>query len=273
MLALMMFTMGLALAIKDFAAVVQAPKAAIVGIFCQMMLLPAVGYALSVIFALSPAMTMGFMIVCLSPGGVMSNYVSYLARGDSALSISLTVLSSLITVFSLPILINWVQQSVGIDATSMSLPVKQTMVFLASITLIPVTLGMLVRRFFGSIADKLSSPLSALCSALLAIYIVYIWASKADDIAVSFAAVGPPVIALMFTISILSFACAKLANIAEHRVFTIVIEASLQNSAMAFTITSVLLQDVSLGIPNLFYSIAMFVPAFILIMLGRSKNR
>ncbi|MEH6571206.1 MAG: bile acid:sodium symporter [Halioglobus sp.] len=271
MLALMMFTMGLTLSTTDFAKVVQTPRAAIVGIFCQMMLLPAVGYLLCLIFSLSPAMTMGFMILCLSPGGVMSNYISYLARGDGALSISLTVISSLISVFSLPLMINWVQYSVGIDSTSMSLPVMQTIVFLASMTLIPVALGMLVRRFSSTLADKISSPLSALCSSLLLVYIVYVWSSRGEDIAISFAAVGPPVIALMIAISLLSFTIAKLAALPEHKVFTIVIEAGLQNSAMAFTITSVLLNDLSLGIPNMFYSMAMFVPALILVALGRRR--
>jgi len=272
MLALMLLTMGLKLSKTDFARVVQTPKAVVIGIFCQMILLPAVGYILCLLFSLSPAMTMGFMILCLSPGGVMSNYISYLARGDGALSISLTITSSLISVLSLPLMINWVQYSVGIDSTTMSLPLGQTIGFLASITLIPVSLGMLVRRMSTTLAEKISSPLSALCSTLLLIYILYIWSTRSEDIAISFAAVGPPVITLIVAISLLSFTCAKLAGLPEHRVFTIVIEGSLQNSAMAFTITSVLLNDLSLGIPNMFYSMAMFVPAFILIALGRRRE-
>lgn len=271
MLALMMLTMGLTLSTGDFARVLQSPKAAIVGIFCQMMLLPAVGYALTLVFSLSPAMTMGFMILCLCPGGVLSNYISFLARGDGALSISLTVMSSLISIVSLPLLINWVQYSVGIDAAQMSLPVMQTIGFLASMTLLPVSAGMLIRHFSSDFADKVSSPLSGLCSAMLLIYIVYAWSTRGEDIAISFAAVGSAVIALMIAISLLSFASAKLAGLSEHRVFTVVIEASLQNSAMAFTITAVLLNDESLGIPNMFYSMAMFVPAFILVALGRRR--
>jgi len=272
MLALMMFNMGLTLSAADFAGVVKTPRAAIVGIFCQMMLLPAVGYLLCLIFSLSPAMTMGFMILCLCPGGVMSNYISYLARGDGALSISLTIASSLLSVVSLPLIINWVQYSVGIDATTLSLPVKQTITFLATMTLIPVSCGMLLRRLSSALADKISSPLSTICSLLLLVYILYAWSSRGDDIAASFAAVGPAVIALMITISLLSFSCAKLAGLSEHRVITVVIEASLQNSAMAFTITSVLLNDESLGIPNIFYSMAMLVPAFILVVLGRVRH-
>ncbi len=271
MLALMMFTMGLTLSTSDFSALVKSPKAAFVGIFCQMMLLPSVGYVLTLVFSLSPTMTMGFMVLCLCPGGVMSNYISYLARGDGALSISLTVMSSLISIVSLPLVLNWVQYSVGIDATEMSLPIKQTIGFLASITLLPVSLGMLVRHFANNAADKISSPLSAICSVMLLIYILYAWSSRSEDIATSFAAVGSAVIALMFAISLLSFGCAKLAGLSQHRVFTVVIEASLQNSAMAFTITAVLLNDESLGIPNIFYSMAMFIPAFILVALGRRR--
>jgi bile acid:Na+ symporter, BASS family len=269
MLALMMLTMGLTLTTNDFVRVFKVPTAALTGAFCQLLLLPAIGWLVIVLFKLEGDMALGLMLICLCPGGVLSNYVSFAARGDVALSVSLTVLSSFITVFSVPILLRIAQSALGANETEVTLPVWDTMQFMASITVIPVALGMLVNSRFVELAQRIAPKLSTICSVMLGIYIVYVWSNNAGNIAQGAAQIGAAVSVLILLSSLLAAGIALVVKLSPQRVITLVIETGLQNSALAFTLAVVILKNESLAIPNVFYSVAMFAPALLMVWLGR----
>ncbi len=269
MLGLMMFTMGLSLTSADFARVLKVPTAAVLGTVCQLVVLPACGWLIIGLFDLRAEMALGLMLICLCPGGVLSNYISYLARADVALSVSLTVLSSFVTVFSVPILLNLAQSALGDSSTEIQLPILDTMQFMASITVIPVTLGMLSNHYLHELSQRSAPRLSTACSVMLGIYILYVWSNNSDNIVEGFRQVGGAVSVLLLLTSAIAGAAAALARLGSQRIITLVIETGLQNSALAFTLAVVLLKNELLAVPNVFYSVAMFVPAFIMVAVGR----
>lgn len=269
LLALMMFTMDLSLTTADFARVLKVPTAAVLGALCQLVVLPACGWLIIGLFDLRAEMALGLMLICLCPGGVLSNYISFLARADVALSVSLTVISSFVTVFSMPILLNLVQSALGDSATEIQLPILDTMQFMASITVIPVALGMLSNHHFQAVSQRLAPKLSTACSVMLGVYILYVWSSNSDNIVEGFRQVGGAVSVLLLLTSAIVGAAAALARLGSQRIITLVIETGLQNSALAFTLAVVLLKNELLAVPNVFYSVAMFVPALIMVAVGR----
>jgi bile acid:Na+ symporter, BASS family len=133
-----MLGMGLGLRIEDFTRVLVYPKAVVVGLLAQLVMLPILGFALASIFPLTPELAVGVMILAACPGGPTSNLLTYLARGNVALSITLTAMSSLITVFTIPLVVNLAMETFLGEATPLSLPVGATVLQIAVITLIPV---------------------------------------------------------------------------------------------------------------------------------------
>ncbi len=273
MLALMMFTMGLSLTFADFSWVMRFPTAALLGCFCQLLLLPAIGWVIVLWSDLPPVMALGLMLICLCPGGVLSNYISFMARGDVALSVSLTVISSFITVFSVPVMLRLVQSGLGATETEVQLPVLDTMQFMAFVTVIPVGLGMLVHARSAALATKLAPWMSRISSLMLFGYILYSMSSNSANIVDAMTQTGGAVVALLLLSALISGALALAFRLSEQRVITLVIETGLQNSALAFTLAIVMLKNEALIIPNLFYSAAMFVPAFAMVALGRWRAK
>jgi bile acid:Na+ symporter, BASS family len=173
-LAIVMLSMGLSLLPQDFLRVTRYPKAIAIGLIAQLLLLPIVGFLIASIVPMQPEIAAGLMILALCPGGPSSNLITYLAQGDVALSVTLTALSSVITVFTIPIFANLsLQHFAGQDA-AISLPIGQTMLQIFAITLVPVGLGMLVRQKFPNLAQRLEKVTSRLAIAFLALIIIAI---------------------------------------------------------------------------------------------------
>ncbi|MGB3636992.1 MAG: bile acid:sodium symporter [Rivularia sp. (in: cyanobacteria)] len=146
-LFIIMLGMGLGLTLNDFKRVFIQSKAVILGLIAQLIVLPTIGFLLATIFPLSPELAVGVMILAACPGGPTSNMVSYLVRGNVALSITLTAISSLITVFTIPIVVNLAMQKFMGEAIALQLPFLKTLIQIAVITFIPVALGMLLHRY------------------------------------------------------------------------------------------------------------------------------
>lgn len=271
LLALMMFTMGLAVSKQDFLRILRIPQLIAFGLLLQLLLLPAIGFVVLYLFALPAELALGFIAICACPGGVLSNYVAFKARGNVALSVSLTLFSSVITVFTIPVLMNLAQVCFDIEKSALNLPLLQTMLSIAKITLLPVALGMLLRAFREAVADSIAPYLNRFCSTALIGYIVYLWFQQREPIVAAAQEIGLAVGVLVSTVALLVVFLCNLLNIAAKERRTLVIETSIQNSALAFTVTAVLMQNPVYAIPTVFYSVAMFFPALVLIFLARRQ--
>lgn len=144
-LAFIMIGMGLSLTLDDFKRIVRYPKAVVIGLICQLIVLPIVGFLLISYFEVTGAMAVGVMIIAACPGGATSNLISHLAKGDTALSISLTAVTSLITVITIPLIVNYSIVHFG-EEGSVLLPLGRTIAQIFVITLIPVSVGMMIHR-------------------------------------------------------------------------------------------------------------------------------
>lgn len=149
-----MLGMGLGLTLKDFSRVLVYPKGIVVGLLAQLVMLPILGFIVASLFPLSPELAVGVMILVACPGGPTSNLVTYLARGNVALSISLTAISSLLTVFTIPLVVNLATRAFMGEATDLQLPFLATVLQIAVITIIPVAVGMALHYYLPLFAAR-----------------------------------------------------------------------------------------------------------------------
>jgi BASS family bile acid:Na+ symporter len=151
-LFIIMLGMRLGLTVKDFTRILVKPKAVIISLIAQLIIVPVVGFLLVIFFPISPELAVGVMILAACPGGATSNLITYLVKGDVALSITLTAISSVVTVFTIPPIVNLAMQKFMAESVSLQLPFFKTVIQIAVITLIPVSLGMLIHHYAPALA-------------------------------------------------------------------------------------------------------------------------
>ena len=172
-LGIIMLGMGLSLVPADFKRVVKYPKAATLGLFNQIVLLPIVGFALLLLMPMrTPELAVGIMILAASPGGPTSNLISHISKGDTALSITLTAISSIIVVITIPIIVNFSMKFFLQAGDYVPLPIFDTIVKVLIITIIPVTIGMLIRSKTPQFAAKMDRPVKIMSGVLLIVIIL-----------------------------------------------------------------------------------------------------
>jgi BASS family bile acid:Na+ symporter len=271
-LTLIMFAMGLGLGVKDFKRVGETPKAVAVGLVGQLIFLPILAMACALVFELSSTLAAGLLLLSLCPGGITSNLVAKLAKADEALSVSLTTLSSLIGVFSVPILFNLLVINFEVASTEFALPLMDTIKEIFSLTVLPVSAGMLVAYFVPTYRAKLERWFTRIGTVLFIVLVLLIWTDQLAMITSSFASVGPAAIALnilsMFAGASLSF----LLGLNRQQTKTMCLEVGIQNSALAFFIAYNLLDSPELTIAAACYSPIMFFTAMSIPIYQRYKN-
>lgn len=267
-LMVVMGGMGLSLTIADFKRVVTYPKAILFGLFNQLIMLPIIGFLLVMAFSIAPEIAIGVMILAACPGGPTSNLISHLAKGDTALSVSLTAISSVITVFTIPIIINLAMVSFVNQSEQIHLDVWDTIVKIFSIVLIPVMLGMLVNRFWPKFAQKMGRPVKIISGLLLLLIIIGIIIKEIDTLPGYFAQAG--VITLLLNILTMSFGYfgARFMRLNMSQSISITIESGIQNGTLAIAIAAGLLGNLSYAIAPVVYSIIMFLTAGVVIYMG-----
>lgn len=174
-LFIIMTSMGMGLTLKDFRRVTVEPQGVILGLIAQLLILPAVGFLIASIFSLPPELAVGLIIIAACPGGSTSNMITYLIKGNVALSIALTAFSSFITVFTIPLVVNLAMQIFLGEGTTLQFSLLETTLKIAVITIIPVSLGMLIKHFtpqFAAKAEKLAKYLSLFFLAIIIFGIV-----------------------------------------------------------------------------------------------------
>ncbi|NER78289.1 MAG: bile acid:sodium symporter family protein [Leptolyngbya sp. SIO1D8] len=259
-LFIIMLGMGLGLTIDDFKRILIEPKAVILGLIAQLIMLPIVGFLLANIFPLTPELAVGVMVLAACPGGPTSNLISYLVQGNVALSITLTAISSLITVFTIPLVVNWAMQSFMGEAVALQLPFLTTALQIAVITLIPVTIGMLLHHYTPHFAAKIEQWVKWLSLFFLALIIVGLLAKEQANVASFFLQVGWVTLALNVSTMALGFAIATLSRLDRRSAKAITVEVGIQNGTLAIAVASAptFLNSPSMAIPAAIYSLIMF---------------
>ena len=273
-LAIIMFGMGLGLVTGDFVRLFSFPKAVLVGLSNQLLLLPLIGFAIVVLFDLNPSMAIGVMIISVCPGGPTSNLITQVSRGNIGLSVTLTALASLITVFTIPILLSKaIAYFTGNSGIIIQLPILETMVQILVITIIPISIGMMIRKRNEGFAVRMEKPMRTASTVLFVIIFLVIIIANKDNLVQAMKEVGLATLLLNLLTMGLGFLTAKLFGIAGNSQITITIESGIQNGTLAFVIATTILNNFEMGLPTGAYSIWMFITGGILMWrLGSKKE-
>ncbi len=272
-LAIIMFGMGLTLIVGDFGRLFTYPKAVIVGLCNQLIFLPLIGFSIILLFDLSSSMAIGIMILALCPGGPTSNLITQVARGNIGLSVTLTALASLITVFTIPIILSKaITYFTGETGVVIELPIVQTMLQILVITVIPVSIGMVIRKKNEDFALRMERPMRTASTVLFVIIFLLVMIANKDLIVEAMKEVGLATLLLNLSTMALGYITARAFRIKGKSQISITIESGIQNGTLAFVIATSILNNVEMGLPTGAYSIWMFITGGILMWrLGVSK--
>jgi len=273
-LAIIMFGMGLTLVVSDFGRLFSYPKEVLIGLFNQLVFLPLIGFLIILLFDLNSSMAIGIMILSLCPGGPTSNLITQVARGNIGLSVTLTALASLITVFTIPIILSEaITYFTGETDVVIELPIVQTMLQILLITVIPVSIGMIIRKKNEAFALRMERPMRIASTVLFIIIFLLVMIANKDLIVEAMKEVGLATLLLNLSTMALGYMTAKVFGIKGKSQISITIESGIQNGTLAFVIATTILNNVEMGLPTGAYSIWMFITGGILMwQLGNSKS-
>lgn len=270
-LFIIMVGMGLTLTLNDFRRVAVYPRASVVGLLSQIVLLPVIAFALVWLFGLTGPIAVGLVIIAACPGGTTSNLFTFLARGNVALSIVLTVLASLITIMTLPLFTNYAM-SLYMDAgEQIALPVLRTIATLVVIILVPVSLGMWIRVKAPALARRSEGLVSLFGMVVLAALIVAIVMQVGDQFWQLLRGAGLAAAALNLCGIALGLFGGRLSGLDIKQALTIAIELGIKNGTLGLLVTLTLLDSSEMSVPSAVYSLLMFVFGLGLIVYGRLR--
>jgi BASS family bile acid:Na+ symporter len=272
-LFIIMLGMGLSLVIDDFKRILKFPKAVCLGIICQMILLPLVAILIIYILNPSPVLAIGFMILAFCPGGTTSNLYSFLAKGDLALSVTLTAIVSLVTPFTIPLFTHMAITSLLGDNKSFELPLLETIIKLMVITVIPVAIGMVLNSKFPTFSKKCENPIKIFSIVFLFLIVAGIMKENWTNMAMFIKQIGPAALSLNIVTMGLGFLIAKIFKLNQKQSITISLEVGIQNGTTALLITGTILANAEMSIAPSIYSLVMFVTGGIFaVMVNRRKS-
>ncbi len=267
-LIIIMFGMGLSLVKNDFIRLLQNPKAILVGLLNQIILLPIIAYVLISIFDVGTDIAIGLMILAACPGGPTSNLITYLAKGDAGLSISLTTANSLITIFTIPFVVDFALTQFLDGDEMVQINKLQTVIQIFVIVIIPVSIGMALKSVKPTFADKMNKPVKIASAAVLFLVIIGLVLKKKEDLIPYLQQAGLTALALNITTMLVGFVTAKIAKLNLAQSLTISIESGIQNGTMAIAIASGILMNDNYAIAPAVYSLIMFFTGGIIIAFG-----
>lgn len=271
-LTMLMFDLGLTLKVSDFSLFVRRPKALLAGLVGQVLLLPLIAWAVGYLFALPPLFFIGIMLVACSPGGSSSNVFSMLAKGDVALSVSLTACSSIITLFTIPLIMDWTTVGVG-EAAGVTLPVGNLLIQNIVLMAVPIIIGLILAKYKPSSAHKIHSLLKRLAFPALILLATVFFIQHRDTIIREFPALGASMSVLIITAMSAGALLAWALHLSRRERRTIVIEVGMQNAAQAITVacSPLVFNNEVIAIPAIIYALMMNV--ILLIYLAIVKRR
>jgi len=271
-LAVLMLGVGLGLELGDFRRVARSPRAMLLGLIAQLLLLPALGTAVALLTGLAAPMALGLVLLTLCPGGALSNAICQIARADVALSVSLTALASLVTPLSLPLLYRWAGGLWPTTAQALSLPIGTTTARLVGISIAPVAIGMLVRRSLGERAQRSERPVRVVSTLLLVVVIGCIVAQDFEALQVGLKTVGASVLLLNLAAVTTGLLVGWLGRASKAATVAIGIEVGMQNVATATFVSMTLLGSATMALTAAVYAFAMLPSALLLAVAGRCAS-
>lgn len=273
-LTLLMFDLGLSLEGRDFMLVLKQPRAVLVGMLGQLILLPALAFGLCMILDLSPVFAIGVMLIACCPGGSSSNVFSKLANGDVALSVSLTAVSSIVTLVTMPLIMQWVSSYFG-RSVDIHLPVGNLLVQNLVTMLLPILIGIGIRRYYPNAAASVSKVLSKLAFPLLMLLAGLFFIGNKDVIIANFGVLGSSMTLQLIAAICLAALLCLVFRLSQRERRTIVIEVGMQNAAQAIAVATspFVFNDASIAVPAIIYALVMNLVLLVYVGVIKVRNR
>ena len=271
-LALVMFGLGLSLTTQDFMRLLKHPKAVAVALVLQIIVLPLVCYGLIVAFSVPPLFAVGLLLLAASPGGISANLFSHLFGGNVAMNISLTAINTVLSIVTLPLIANWAINTFA--KTGQVVPLQfGKVVEVIVIVLVPVFVGMWVRRLKPGFAENAEKPMKVFAAVVLAVVAIGALAKEWQALSTTFATVGPTVVAFNLISLLAGFYLSRMAGLDKAMATAISYEIGIHNSTLAIFIALAVLNNFQLALPAAIYSVSMYITAtlFGLLVLRKTK--
>ncbi len=266
-LAFIMFALGLGLTGSDFLRVIKQPKDFFVGAISQIILLPVIAFILISIWPISPELAIGVMIIAAAPGGVTSNILTSFAKGDVALSVSLTAIISLLCVLTVPFIIVTSLNLLGLDNITQNISLTSMAISMFLIVTVPVIIGMIFRKFASNLVLKFEPIAKKISMVLFVVVLLGAILAEKDNIVSYFADAGLITLILNVVIMIAAFYVAQLFGTGNSQKKCIAIECGLQNGTLAIFVGTTLFGGGTYVVPAATYSLIMFVTSVIFVFL------
>ena len=271
-LALIMLTLGLGLTGQDFLRVIKQPRDFIVGLICQLILLPIIAFILIKVFNSPLELALGVMIIAAAPGGVTSNVLTKFANGDVALSVSLTAIISLISILSVPLIVFKSADLLNISNITNEISMIAISMKMFLVVTLPVLIGMLIRKFATNFIMMKSQLIERISVLLFVIVFAAIWIEEWENIIGYIQQAGLITLVLNILMMFVGYYVAKFlaSGVAQRK--SISLECGLQNGTLAVFVASQLFNDIAYLIPTATYAIVMFITSIIFVFIVRKIN-
>jgi BASS family bile acid:Na+ symporter len=270
-LALIMLALGMGLTVQDFIRVTKQPRDFIVGLICQMILLPIIAFVLIKIFNTPVELALGVMIIAAAPGGVTSNILTKFANGDVALSVSLTAIISLISIFSVPFIV--FQSAELLQITYMSKEISMISISLKMffVVTLPVIIGMLIRKFATNFILAKTLIIQRISILLFILVFAAIWIEEWEKITSFISRAGIITLTLNIVMMLVGYYVAKYfsSGIAQRKCISL--ECGLQNGTLAVFVSTQLFDEMIYMVPTAAYALIMFVTSLIFVYMVRKS--
>lgn len=259
-LGIIMLGLGLSLTLEDFKRVTKYPRAMTIALLCQMVLLPALCFVLVLLFDLNPILAVGMLLLAASPGGATANLYSHLSQGDVALNITLTAVNSILTLFTLPLIVNLSLDYFLESGQFIPMQFKKVAEVFA-IVLVPVSIGMLVRSKSPSFAERMDKPVKILSALLLLALIVSI-TIREKQVLIDYAGeLGLPILLFNVLSMLAGYYIPQFFNVDKKQAIAIGMEIGIHNGTLAIYIALSVLGNSTMSVPPAIYSLLMFFTA------------
>lgn len=259
-LGIIMLGLGLSLTTDDFKRVVKYPRAMIVGLFCQMLLLPFLCWVICIILDLPSALAVGLMLLSAAPGGAVANLYSHLSNGDVALNVTLTAVNCVLSLFTLPFIVNLSLDYFMNEGQYIPIQFKKV-IEVFSIVLLPVLIGMIINQKLPSVSKKLDKPVKIASALILALVIIAVVVKEKDNMASYFQQVGVAALTFNVVSMTVGYFLPRLLKVTQKQAIAIGMEIGIHNGTLAIFIALNVLLNETMAIPAAIYSLIMFFTA------------
>lgn len=266
-----MLGVGMTLKISRILDVIKRPRVLFVGVLAQLLWLPILGYLVVSLFQLPVVIAVGLMVLCFAPGGATSNIITLLAKGDTALSVTLTAITSLVTPLTLPLFTAIILTQYGVEL-QFQFSVIETMMKLVMMTVVPILIGMMIHQKFPDLCDRCEVWVKRVSMLFLLMVVVMVVKNSWHQLPELLALAGFPVILLVLSAILSGFFIGNIMRVDQAQKITLGIEIGIQNAATAIVVTGVVLGSAEMSAVALLYGVLMNIPVIGLILLRADRK-